>query len=100
MLEEEEPHSSQREELQAGCLELSGGEEVGTELPATIQALRTHIEHEEERLRLVGSSNLTIRASVSCGFSLQRLGPVGRVGLLVCRTNGRTHRLVAGKDQK
>lgn len=50
----EEPYSSYpNEELRPGCLALYEKEKAeGTELPAIIQLIRSHVENEEERLRV------------------------------------------------
>jgi hypothetical protein len=108
-LEEEEPYSFPREELQAGCLELYQREkEAGTELPAIIGALRTHIEQEEERLRLEHDERyrlLRLEDKRKRELRLQSGADSGWLQLdgsacWFCRTNGRTYRLTPGKDQK
>lgn len=52
-LEEEEPYSFPRDDFRDGCLVIYEREKAaGTELTAIIGLLRTHVENEEERLRI------------------------------------------------
>lgn len=108
-LEEEEPYSFPREELQAGCLELCRKEkEAGTELPAIIGALRTYIEEEEERLRLEQEERYRLsrledkrkrELRLQSGADSGWVQPDGST-CWFCRANGRAYRLTPGRDQK
>jgi hypothetical protein len=95
------------EELCAGCLVIFEREKAdGTELPAIIQLLRDHVEHEENRLRgeqqarylrvreedqIAREQRLT--AGADCGWTQLR-----KSQHWYCRTNGRTYRLSPTAD--
>lgn len=108
-LEEEEPYSFPREELRDGCLAIYEREEaIGTELPAIIGLLRTHVETEEERLRTEQQARFQrikeedrlareqrLLSGADCGWT-----QLAKSTCWYSRRNGRTYRLSLTKDKR
>ncbi|MHC2621528.1 hypothetical protein ACVIW2_003560 [Bradyrhizobium huanghuaihaiense] len=106
----EEPYTSYpNEELKDGCLALYHSEKVqGTEMRAIIGMLQEHLEREDERLRreqeeryrkLKEEERLKLEkrflSGADCGWT-----PVAKSQAFYCRLNGRTFRIVQGKDKR
>ncbi len=108
-LEEEDPYSYSKEELQPGCLAIYEKEKAdGTELPAIIGLLRNHVQQEEERLRLEQEQRYReyraqaqiareqrLLSGADCGWTQLQKSPHW-----YCRANGRTYRLSPAKDKR
>jgi hypothetical protein len=106
----EEPHTSYpKDELKNGCLALYQSEKAeGTEMRAIIGALQEHIEREEDRLRHEREENYRRRREeerlkleqrfllgADCGWT-----QIKKSEAFYCRRNGRTFRIVQGKDKR
>ncbi|WP_407180423.1 hypothetical protein [Bradyrhizobium sp. STM 3562] len=106
----EEPYASYPNEgLKDGCLALYLAEKAqGTEMRAIIGMLQEHLEREDERLRreqeeryrkLKEEERVKLEqrflSGADCGWT-----PVGGSGALYCRRNGRSFRIVQGKDKR
>lgn len=106
----EEPWSAYPDEdFRNSCLALYAAEKgQGTELIAIIGAIREHIEREEVRLRqereeayrkFREDEQLKRRQRFSMGADVGWID-LGTSDGLYCRRNGRTFRIVAGKDKR
>jgi len=106
----EEPYASYpKEDLRDGCLALYESEKAqGTEMRAIIGMLQEHLEREDERLRREQEERYRklkeeerakleqrFLSGADCGWT-----PVGGSGALYCRRNGRSFRIVQGKDKR
>lgn len=106
----EEPYARYPDEaLKSGCLAIYHSEKAqGTEMRAIIGMLQEHLEREEERLRREQEERYRklkeeerarleqrFLSGADCGWT-----PVGGSGALYCRRNGRTFRIVQGKDKR
>jgi hypothetical protein len=106
----EEPYTSYpNEDLKDGCLTLYLAEKVqGTEMRAIIGMLQEHLEREDERLRREQDERYRklkeeerakleqrFLSGADCGWT-----PIGSSTSLYCRRNGRTFRIVQGKDRR
>ena len=97
------------EEVKASCLALYEAEKAqGTEMPAIIGAIQEHIELEEDRLSREREETYRrqqaeervraqqrFQAGADCGWTKLE----GLEGFY-CRRNGRTFRVVQGKDKR
>jgi hypothetical protein len=106
--EEEEHYEYPKEELQSACLALYEKEKAeGTELPAIIRLLRSHVEREEERIRVERqeryqqwreqdriSREQRLLSGADCKWTQLQKSPHW-----YCRTNGRSYRLSPTKDK-
>jgi hypothetical protein len=106
----EEPSTSYpKDELKDGCIALYRSEMAqGTEMRAIIGALQEHLEHEEERLRREQQENYRrwkdeerlkleqrFLSGADCGWT-----QIEKSDAFYCRRNGRTFRIVQGKDRR
>jgi hypothetical protein len=106
----EEPYTSYpNEALKDGCLALYRSERAqGTEMRAIIGMLQEHLEREDERLRreqveryrkLKEEERAKIEqrflSGADCGWT-----PIDGSAGFYCRRNGRTFRIVQGKDRR
>lgn len=108
-LEEEEPYSFPRDEFRDSCLAIYEREKsTGTELTAIIGVLRTHVENEEERLRVEHQERYRrfreedriareqrLLSGADCGWT-----QVGKSHCWYSRRNGRTYRLTPSKEKR
>ncbi|UPJ73517.1 hypothetical protein [Bradyrhizobium sp. 187] len=106
----EEPYTSYpNEDLKEGCLALYHSEKAqGTEMRAIIGMLQEHLEREDERLcrereeryrKLKEDERAKLQqcflSGADCGWT-----PIGSATSFYCRRNGRTFRIVQGKDKR
>ncbi|MGY3134570.1 hypothetical protein ACVWZM_005252 [Bradyrhizobium sp. USDA 4501] len=106
----EEPYATYpKDELKIGCLALYHSEAAqGTELRAIIGALEEHIEREDDRLRREQEESYhrwkeeervkleqRFLSGADCGWT-----PVNKSDAFYCRRNGRTFRIIQGKDKR
>lgn len=108
-LEEEEPHSFSRDEFRSSCLTIYEREKsAGTELTAIIGLLRTHVENEEQRLRVEHQEAYRrsreeeriareqgLLSGADCGWT-----QIARSAVWFCRRNGQTYRLTPTKEKR
>lgn len=106
----EEPYTSYpNDALKDGCQALYHSEkEQGTEMRAIIGALQEHIEREDDRLRRERDENYRrwketervkleqrFLSGADCGWTR-----IDKSEAFYCRRNGRTFRIVQGKDKR
>jgi hypothetical protein len=106
----EEPYTTYpNDDLKEGCLALYNREKAqGTEMRAIIGALQEHIESEEERLRreqqeryqrLKEEERIQLeqrfQSGADCGWTR-----IEKSEAFYCRHNGRTFRIIQGKDKR
>ncbi|MGY3236659.1 hypothetical protein ACVMAJ_003549 [Bradyrhizobium sp. USDA 4448] len=106
----EEPYASYpNEDLRNGCLALYLAEKAqGTEMRAIIGMLQEHLDREDERLRREQEERYRklkeeerakleqrFLSGADCGWT-----PIDGSAALYCRRNGRTFRIVQGKDKR
>jgi hypothetical protein len=106
----EEPYTSYpNDDLKDDCLALYHSEKsVGTEMRAIIGALQERLEREDDRLRREQEENYRrwkeeervkleqrFLSGADCGWT-----PIDKSEAFYCRRNGRTFRIVRGKDKR